>query len=110
MVTFHGTERRTISYLPGTTGDEILGLLKRPRWHADAACKGKPPEWFFPERGADVRPARAVCATCTVVSECRQAGIDGREHGIWGGTSARERRALLGSATAGAQATAKTAS
>jgi Transcription factor WhiB len=39
-------------------------------------------------------PAKAVCAECLVRAECRDAGIEGDEVGIWGGTTGRERRRL----------------
>ncbi len=64
----------------------------RPAFHADALCKEYPAVNFFPERGEDTMRARAICARCLVRDECRQAGIDGDEIGIWGGTSGKNRR------------------
>lgn len=75
---------------------ELL-LLERPSWMADAACAGADPAAFFPERGEDTGPALALCARCPVVDECRTYALEqpGRtDHGVWGGTSARERRRL----------------
>lgn len=71
---------------------DVLALLAaiRPAWMADAACRGHDPRLWFPERGADVRPAKQICATCPVAGECAEAGAG--EVGIWGGLSARERR------------------
>ena len=68
-----------------------------PDWHDQAACAGKPQEWFFPQRGDDVRPAKAVCASCPVNAECLAWALEQDTttlQGIWGGTSMRERRQL----------------
>ncbi len=73
--------------------------LGRPTWHADGACRR--PEHsgvnFFPQRGEDARPAKAVCAACPVRTDCLdQALSTGEKHGIWGGLSERERRRIRG--------------
>jgi len=70
-------------------------LTRRPEWHSLAACRGAGPSAFFPSRGATTARARAVCSTCPVTEECltyAMADID--TTGIWGGTSARQRRAM----------------
>jgi hypothetical protein len=69
---------------------ELASLLKRPAWHAQAACRGAGPASWFPGRGDDVRPAQAVCATCPVAEPCAAAGEG--ETGIWGGMSERQRK------------------
>jgi hypothetical protein len=52
-------------------------------------------EVFFPERGESAGPARQVCATCPVRQPCLDYAISNRiTHGIWGGLTERERRAL----------------
>lgn len=84
--------------LPGatiapTTVDPFAELLERPDWHGDALCREHPDVSFFPERGEDPRAARAVCADCLVAADCLAAGMAER-HGMWGGTSERERRRL----------------
>lgn len=46
--------------------------------------------------GAGQNRAKAVCAGCPVRTECLAQALDSRiEHGIWGGMTERERRALL---------------
>ena len=74
-----------------------LGLDSVPSWHDDAACASIDPELWFPEVGAaaSTGAARAVCAACPVRTECLTAALErGEQHGIWGGLTTRERRAL----------------
>lgn len=76
---------------------DLLALLQRPAWHREAACRGQGTAGWFPGRGEDTRPAKAVCHTCCVRSECLAEGVEQPgwgDAGIWGGTSARERRQL----------------
>jgi hypothetical protein len=55
-------------------------------------------EVFFPERGESAGPARRVCAACPVRQPCLDYAISNRiVHGIWGGLTERERRALRSS-------------
>jgi len=50
---------------------------------------------FFPGRGESAGPARQVCAVCPVRQPCLDYAIsNGITHGIWGGLTERERRAL----------------
>lgn len=61
------------------------------RWWERAACRGMDTALFFPERGEQIGKVREVCAGCPVRAEC--LAVAERE-GIWGGTSARERRRM----------------
>lgn len=36
------------------------------KWQDAAACRDKPTDMFYQGRGADFRPALAVCSTCPV--------------------------------------------
>lgn len=64
-------------------------------WSARAACLGMDPLLFFPTRGDDTGPAKAVCAGCPVQAECLEWALANREHyGIFGGTNDRERRSI----------------
>lgn len=64
------------------------------------ACREKPVEWFYPESGghpAKIAATKRVCSRCPVQAACLAWALQTREpHGIWGGKSPRERRALLG--------------
>jgi WhiB family redox-sensing transcriptional regulator len=72
---------------------EMLGdLVGRPAWQADALCREYPEVDFFPGRGESTAPAKAVCARCLVRDECRALAGERNEFGVWGGTSAQERR------------------
>jgi WhiB family redox-sensing transcriptional regulator len=70
-------------------------LLQRPAWHADAACREHPEISYYPTVGNDTRPAKAICAGCLVRNECLATAIERNDgHGISGGTSVKERKAL----------------
>jgi len=76
-----------------------------PEWHRDAACAEYPEranDWF-PERGEDDRPAKAICQRCLVQRECLADALDHGTNlvGIWGGTSGRQRRELLAGGVTG---------
>jgi len=74
----------------------LLSLLRRPAWHALAACRGEPVELFFPEPGPRLMgrssAVRTLCAVCPVRRPCADAGLDESE-GIWGGAEPDERLA-----------------
>jgi WhiB family transcriptional regulator, redox-sensing transcriptional regulator len=69
-------------------------------WYHYAACQSEDPELFFPIGTTgpallQLMEAKRVCARCPVQSEClRWAIVTGMEHGVWGGMSEDERRAL----------------
>ena len=86
-------------------------LVTRGQWRSVAACRSADPELFFPisDRGPAVEQAaqaKAICATCRVRRECLAFALrTGQIHGIWGGTTERERAALIvGRASTGTQA------
>lgn len=68
-------------------------------WQLRARCRGMDSAAFFhpegergPARAWRVRTAKAVCAQCPVIRECRQHALDvGEQYGIWGGTAESER-------------------
>lgn len=64
-------------------------------WQPMSNCLGIDPAMFFPGRGEDTTPARAVCEGCQVRVECLEFALDqGEKYGIWGGLSERERRRI----------------
>lgn len=65
-------------------------------WRTRGACQAVDPETFFP---APLEPADAavqLCGRCPVSGACLAWALSvGDCHGVWGGTTARERRAML---------------
>jgi WhiB family redox-sensing transcriptional regulator len=65
-------------------------------WMARGTCRYEPPATFFPSDGVGVEYAKRICATCPVREQCLEYALDNRiDHGVWGGTSERQRRRLL---------------
>ena len=91
----------------GSTPPSLAELLHPPTWHADAACRTTPGVNFFPDAGEPSDAAHALCFACPVRAQCLDAGLEGNERGIWGGTSYRSRSRLRrASATPSTDATA----
>ena len=62
---------------------------------AKGRCRDEPPSTFFPSDGVGVEIARRICAECPVKSPCLEYALrNGIDHGVWGGTSERERRRI----------------
>lgn len=84
-----------LSRLPGTNADLW-------EWQLHGACRTADPDIFFhpeAERGPSRRnrdaAAKAVCASCPVVSECIAHALSVREpYGVWGGLNEDEREEL----------------
>jgi len=85
-----------ISRLPGP----VMDLWE---WQYQGACRDADDTLFFHpegERGSTRRrraeAAKAICATCAVINECREQSLRVREpYGVWGGLSEDERAVLL---------------
>ncbi|MGW7380479.1 WhiB family transcriptional regulator [Streptomyces sp. NPDC054794] len=76
-------------------GEDGTGVGTDGEWSERAACRAADPEELFVEGAAQSR-AKAVCTGCVVRTECLAHALDNRiEHGVWGGMTERERRALL---------------
>lgn len=63
-------------------------------WMDDAECAQIGTEMFFPVQGENIRIGKRICASCPVVAECLQDALETMavdDHGIRGGTTARER-------------------
>ena len=64
-------------------------------WMGQGNCRDHPPSTFFPSDGVGVDVARRICATCPVQAPCLEYALRNRvDHGVWGGTSERERRRI----------------
>lgn len=74
----------------------MKALAVETEWMSDGNCADRPPSLFFPSDGVGVDVARRVCADCPVKSQCLEYALENRiDHGVWGGTSERERRRIL---------------
>jgi len=86
----------------GRRGGEQDGM----DWRQRAACRGIDTEVFFPSArygplaASATRPACRVCDRCPVRRPCLAWALRHEVHGIWGGTTEKERRALRISASA----------
>ena len=71
----------------------MISIIDPPAWHQQAACRGSNPAAFYPEVGQWTVSANAIaiCETCPVAQQCREAGID-EVYGIWGGINYSMRR------------------
>ncbi|MEV6523933.1 WhiB family transcriptional regulator [Longispora sp. NPDC051575] len=63
-------------------------------WTLRASCRGSNPEALYVD-GAAQHEAKRICEHCPVRYRCLAEALDaGDEHGVWGGMTDRERRAL----------------
>lgn len=73
-----------------------LPYLKAPEadrsWRKLSACASNGAPFFDGHRVAE---AKAVCATCTVSAQCLSFALANEiKDGVWGGLTAKERKAL----------------
>ncbi len=74
-------------------------------WMATGNCSDKPPGLFFPSDGVGVEIAKKICTTCPSKEPCLEYALTNRiDHGVWGGTSERQRRRILKARRAAAMA------
>jgi hypothetical protein len=70
------------------------------QWSSRAACRDVDPEAFFPTaqngaaRDREVQRAKAVCAACPVLAQCREWAVETLAYGIAGGLDEDERAEL----------------
>lgn len=65
-------------------------------WMEEGNCKDSAPEVFFPSDGAGVVVAQRICRGCPVQQTCLEYALaNGIDHGVWGGTSERQRRRMM---------------
>ena len=69
-------------------------------WRHRSACLDEDPELFFPIGNTgpailQIEEAKQVCRRCDVQEQCLAWALEsGQDHGVWGGLSEDERRAL----------------
>lgn len=71
----------------------------------DALCAavGQAPDLWFPAHGnrAAAERAKAICAGCPARTPCLKWGLKNEKHGVWGGTTPRERAKMRRDAKSG---------
>jgi WhiB family transcriptional regulator, redox-sensing transcriptional regulator len=77
--------------------EDIPLLGERPEWQLRAACRGLAADagnydLFFPGQSKSATPAKTICGTCPVRTECEGFGAYERA-GVWGGFTREERQA-----------------
>jgi len=64
-------------------------------WMSRGNCTSLSPDTFFPNDSVGVAAAQRVCAGCDVKAPCLEyALVNHLAHGVWGGTSERQRLRL----------------
>lgn len=65
-------------------------------WMKNAACAKRPDiNFFVEERGGKNNPAKKICSTCVVKTNCLEYAIKNMENfGIWGGMGVRMRQKI----------------
>lgn len=84
-----------LSRLPGPNADFW-------DWQLDSACRGLDSEIFYHpdgERGSArerrVSTAKAICAACPVIAQCREHALKTKEpYGVWGGLGEEDREVI----------------
>ncbi len=69
-------------------------------WRGEGHCVGMDRALFFPDRGQrgsdSANRAKLACLGCPVQRDCLVDALERKDrHGVWGGTTERERRVLL---------------
>ncbi|MFC3501155.1 WhiB family transcriptional regulator [Micromonospora krabiensis] len=78
----------------------LLRALRERRqdeaWRTRGTCQNVDPETFFPAPNEPADAAVSLCRSCEVQGSCLAWALEvGDCHGVWGGTTPRERRAML---------------
>ncbi len=96
-----------MNYPPEPVTDDVIDTVPahmqtapqpkdEPVWRMLAECNNYDTRVFFPTDGVGVEVAKKICAECVVRQDCLEEALSRREdHGVWGGTSERERRKIL---------------
>lgn len=68
-----------------------------PFWRAQAPCRRRDPELWYPLPTEPADVALSICRSCDVQAECLAEALNAKdgEFGVWGATTPRDRRAML---------------
>jgi WhiB family redox-sensing transcriptional regulator len=97
-----GAEQLTVTDVRQVLRALLFDGQRPPAWRNRAVCADSDPALFFPgprpHAAATANRAKRICAGCPVRVECLADVMaweqPGHRHGVVGGLSARERRAL----------------
>ena len=74
--------------------------MREPRFYENPACAEIGGDLFFPEKEVnaitktEIDMAKKICLSCPHQQECAEWGIRKEIHGIWGGLTETDRRAV----------------
>lgn len=63
-------------------------------WHAEALCRGEDPKVFYPDPPQAGLAATRICQPCPAQVACLAWALEHDEQGVWGGTTAEQRRTM----------------
>ena len=70
-------------------------MMKSTEWIRRANCRGLKTNMFYPRRYESEKPAKSVCAGCSVRDECVNYALEQHDRfGIWGGLNDKQRSSL----------------
>ena len=74
---------------------EFLENLELPReLTGGGACAGADVNLFFSDNIGEINQAREICISCPLMAACLDYATFAEEFGVWGGTTAGERKNL----------------
>jgi WhiB family redox-sensing transcriptional regulator len=71
-------------------------ILELPDFFEEAACVGAEPSDFDGESIIGVIQAKKICSACPIQAMCLDWAAQTQDTGVWGGSTAEERRKLRG--------------
>src|SRR5262245_43174711 len=86
--------------VPDSVRQRLREMGSAMDWRHRAVCLDEDPELFFPIGNTgpaimQIEEAKQVCRRCDVREQCLAWALEaGQDHGVWGGLSEDERRAL----------------
>lgn len=84
------TEYELSRYFSGKYGNVTYEF--NTDWMNSAACTGLDTESFFDDDEHSINMAKKVCNHCPIKQACLKHAVENFEnHGVWGGTSPRQR-------------------
>lgn len=80
-------------WLMSNVGGDLEVLPEAPSWFRRAACLGSDLDFVDPGGKLALQACLDLCEACPVRVECYNLAVtEGHVHGIWGGTTERQRQ------------------